>query len=291
MLALAVMVLAGCLGKTTDSTAPVDIMSPGKWIPLAPMPTARQEVAVAEVNGRIFVIGGFGSDSEAVATVEVYDPASDRWETRTPLPAPTHHAAAAVTDASSSSAATAADDSARARGEPATSRRGTESGRPAPLRVRAACSGGLGGRLHAIGGSDTAERRARDLRARRPTGRAMVFDADRAIISRPLRSRASLGIGGRVVPGDLPPTPRSPIPRRTAGRLEPAPTGRGGLAAAVLAIASTCSRQRHVHLQRQRDVRSRRQPLDRQTQCAAAPWHRRGGGRPAHLRAGRRNPA
>ena len=95
-LALTALIVAGCLGKTTDSTAPVDIMSPGKWVELAPMPTARQEVAVAELNGRVFVIGGFGPDNEAVATVEVYDPASDRWETRTPLPAPTHHAAAAV---------------------------------------------------------------------------------------------------------------------------------------------------------------------------------------------------
>ena len=97
-LAVALVILAGCLGKTTDSTAPVDILSPGKWVPLAPMPTARQEVAVAEVNGRVFVIGGFGPGGEAVATVEVYDPASDQWETRTPLPAPTHHAAAAVVD-------------------------------------------------------------------------------------------------------------------------------------------------------------------------------------------------
>jgi N-acetylneuraminic acid mutarotase len=98
VLALAVLLLASCLGKTTDSTAPVDIMSPGKWVPLAPMPTARQEVAVAEVNGRVFVIGGFGAGSEAVPTVEVYDPATDRWDTRAPLPAPTHHAAAAVID-------------------------------------------------------------------------------------------------------------------------------------------------------------------------------------------------
>jgi len=97
-LAAVAVALAGCLGATTDSPAPVDILSPGKWTPLAPMPTARQEVAVAELNGRVFVVGGFGSGSEAVATVEVYDPATDRWETRTPLPAPTHHAAAAVVD-------------------------------------------------------------------------------------------------------------------------------------------------------------------------------------------------
>jgi N-acetylneuraminic acid mutarotase len=98
VLALAVLLAAGCLGKTTDSTAPLDILSPGKWVPLAPMPTARQEVAVAELNGRVFVIGGFGPDNDPVDTVEVYDPAADRWETRAPLPAPTHHAAAAVVE-------------------------------------------------------------------------------------------------------------------------------------------------------------------------------------------------
>ena len=67
-LAVAASVLAGCLGTTTDSPAPIDIQSPGTWTPLAPMPTARQEVAVAELNGRVFVIGGFGPGAEAVAT-------------------------------------------------------------------------------------------------------------------------------------------------------------------------------------------------------------------------------
>src|SRR5207247_879229 len=96
LITVGLIILVGCLGKTTDSPAPIDILSPGKWTSLAPMPTARQEVAVAELNGRVFVIGGFGSGGEAVPTVEVYDPASDRWETRSPLPAATHHAAAAV---------------------------------------------------------------------------------------------------------------------------------------------------------------------------------------------------
>jgi N-acetylneuraminic acid mutarotase len=93
---LAITVLSGCLGRTTDSPAPVDIQSPGKWVTLAPMPSGRQEVAVAELSGRVFVIGGFGPGGEPVATVESYDPATDRWETRAPLPAATHHAAAAV---------------------------------------------------------------------------------------------------------------------------------------------------------------------------------------------------
>jgi len=95
---LAALATMGCFGRTVDSSAPLDIRSPGKWTAVAPMPTARQEVAAVALGGRLFVIGGFGGGAEAVGTVEVYDPAADRWEARAPLPAPTHHAAAAVLD-------------------------------------------------------------------------------------------------------------------------------------------------------------------------------------------------
>src|SRR2546428_235187 len=80
------LILVGCLGKTTDSPAPIDILSPGKWTSLAPMPTARQEVAVAELNGRVFVIGGFGPGGEGGAPLEGYDPAAGRWGARAPPP-------------------------------------------------------------------------------------------------------------------------------------------------------------------------------------------------------------
>ncbi|MBI4629017.1 MAG: galactose oxidase [Candidatus Rokubacteria bacterium] len=88
--------LSGCVGATTDSPAPMDVGTPGSWTARAPMPTARQEVAVAALDGRVVVIGGFGASRSPVATVEAYDPATDRWETRAPLPVPLHHAAAAV---------------------------------------------------------------------------------------------------------------------------------------------------------------------------------------------------
>jgi Kelch motif len=86
----------GCVGHTTDSPAPVDQRAPGRWTQLPAMPTARQEVAVAAYDGRVWVIGGFGRNAEPVATVETYDPALALWETRAPLPVPVHHAAAAV---------------------------------------------------------------------------------------------------------------------------------------------------------------------------------------------------
>jgi Kelch motif len=87
---------AGCFGITTDSPAPLDVAAPGTWATRATMPSERQEVAVAVLDGRMYVIGGFGEGASPVATVEAYDPATDRWEARASLPEATHHPAAAV---------------------------------------------------------------------------------------------------------------------------------------------------------------------------------------------------
>ena len=50
----------------------------GTWTQgLAPMPTARRFFSASVVNGKIYAIGGW--DGEPISTVEVYDPATDRW--------------------------------------------------------------------------------------------------------------------------------------------------------------------------------------------------------------------
>jgi len=64
------------------------------WRTLAPMPTPRSEVAVAEFGGKIYVIGGFEGDGASSAKVEVYDPETDTWGQAPSLPEPRHHAAA-----------------------------------------------------------------------------------------------------------------------------------------------------------------------------------------------------
>jgi Kelch motif protein/galactose oxidase-like protein len=64
------------------------------WETLAPMPTPRTEVAVAALDGLIYVIGGFEGDGSASDKVEVYDPATDTWSEAAPLPEARHHAAA-----------------------------------------------------------------------------------------------------------------------------------------------------------------------------------------------------
>ncbi|SLM49484.1 Kelch repeat type 1-containing protein [Nitrospira japonica] len=63
-----------------------------KWTERAPMPTARGALAVAELDGMLYAIGGFGEKGNSPA-VEIYDPAHDRWMPRTPLPTPRDHLA------------------------------------------------------------------------------------------------------------------------------------------------------------------------------------------------------
>jgi N-acetylneuraminic acid mutarotase len=66
------------------------------WADLAPMPTPRDDVAVAVLNGFIYVIGGRSALSPAVTVVERYDPLNNVWSTTAPLPAPLRHQNAAT---------------------------------------------------------------------------------------------------------------------------------------------------------------------------------------------------
>ena len=114
----------------------------GRWATGAPMPSARSEVAVAEVGGNVYVVGGFGGETPLefmhrpptsgarvrlslgrcimqpavgvdgrlfvlggyadgwtpVDAVSTYDPATDRWQTRAPLPTARGALAATVID-------------------------------------------------------------------------------------------------------------------------------------------------------------------------------------------------
>jgi N-acetylneuraminic acid mutarotase len=72
----------------------------GSWTTAAPLAEPRQEVAVAELGGRVYVIGGFRANGSIADTVEVYDPERDAWDRAAPLPVPLHHAAAASLDGS-----------------------------------------------------------------------------------------------------------------------------------------------------------------------------------------------
>ncbi len=68
----------------------------GTWQTLAPMPSARQELSSAVLNGKIYVIAGFDSAGASTTTVEVYNPATNTWASVQPIPIANNHNNAAV---------------------------------------------------------------------------------------------------------------------------------------------------------------------------------------------------
>lgn len=71
----------------------------GAWQTLAPIPSAVQEVGVAEVDGLVYVVGGFNAAGQSVNTVTRYNPATNTWQAVPDLPAPSplnHVGAASV---------------------------------------------------------------------------------------------------------------------------------------------------------------------------------------------------
>ena len=81
------------------------------WKPLAPLPGKRGAAIAAEVGGKIYVIGGattmegdkapfftaFGP-ARVLGTNDVYDPATNKWETRNAMSVPRNHAFSGVVD-------------------------------------------------------------------------------------------------------------------------------------------------------------------------------------------------
>jgi hypothetical protein len=65
------------------------------WVSKASMHQTRYGLGVAVVNGRIYAIGG-NTEEEVVGTNEEYDPATDTWVLKTPMPTPRNYFAIAA---------------------------------------------------------------------------------------------------------------------------------------------------------------------------------------------------
>ena len=109
-----IYVFGGCMrplsGPGMNGWEPVDNAweydpAADSWRALAPMPMKRCSAIAAEVGGKIYVIGGatlmensgetalFGNRPQrVVGTNQVYDPATNTWATRSPMPTTRNHA-------------------------------------------------------------------------------------------------------------------------------------------------------------------------------------------------------
>ena len=74
---------------------PVD----GEWGLRAPLLENNSEFALAEANGKLYVLGGYPPQqgpNRTKNTVQIYDIASDKWQLGPPLPQPNNHGMAAA---------------------------------------------------------------------------------------------------------------------------------------------------------------------------------------------------
>lgn len=69
-------------------------LAQGQFVQLGPMPFSNAEAGAAELDGLIYVVGGF-NDEEALM---IYDPAEDTWERGPDIPQGVHHPAVAGLD-------------------------------------------------------------------------------------------------------------------------------------------------------------------------------------------------
>ena len=90
------LVVIACGGSDPGdptAAAPVD---QGVWGTRAGLLAANSEFALAELNGKLYVLGGYPASRQTVRTVQIYDIASDGWQLGPQLPEPNNHGMAAA---------------------------------------------------------------------------------------------------------------------------------------------------------------------------------------------------
>jgi len=88
ILAVGGFVRVGDMSTVFDVVEARRVTGSGRWRDLAPMPTARANLATAEVGGLVYAIGGIGQADNTLDSVETFNPRSGRWTTSLPLPQP-----------------------------------------------------------------------------------------------------------------------------------------------------------------------------------------------------------
>lgn len=88
--------IASCLALIgLASTATAQQPTPGEWGMRAPALVPLSELALAESNGKLYLMGGYPQNRVTARTVQVYDIATDTWAYGPQLPLPNNHGMAA----------------------------------------------------------------------------------------------------------------------------------------------------------------------------------------------------
>jgi N-acetylneuraminic acid mutarotase/Tfp pilus assembly protein PilX len=66
------------------------------WDTMEQMPTARTNLMLASVGGKIYAVGGHNFSGQVLNTVEEFDPATNNWTTKSPMPTARSDASVAV---------------------------------------------------------------------------------------------------------------------------------------------------------------------------------------------------
>src|ERR1041385_1117178 len=93
-LALTIVILAAALHPAGAQTASARTGNTvPQWTKAAPFPIPEEELYGSVVNGKFYVLGGFGIGGLAPGLVFEYDPAADRWTRKKDMPVKVHHQA------------------------------------------------------------------------------------------------------------------------------------------------------------------------------------------------------
>ena len=71
--------------------APLTNPAPGQYGTRARLLEPNSEMAVAGLDGKVYVLGGYPSSRETQRTLQIYDVATDTWKRGMPSPLPLHH--------------------------------------------------------------------------------------------------------------------------------------------------------------------------------------------------------
>ena len=96
---MSVTVASGAQANASAVVVTRSVVGPGQWGLRAELIDNNSEFALAESNGKIYVMGGYPPESgpnRTKSTVQIYDIASDRWSLGPQLPQPNNHGMAAA---------------------------------------------------------------------------------------------------------------------------------------------------------------------------------------------------